>query len=120
MVRALLKAAIEGFSGSGRDRRALPRLDQAGATVMLGRVSHPLTDWNTEGFSVSHYNGRLQAGEKTRVRILLPHREISYGFDMNCEVRHADPMRKSLGCVFTDVDPATSQRLKRIFADRVR
>lgn len=120
MVRALLKAAIEGFSGSGVDRRTLPRLNEVGATVMLGTISHTVADWNPEGFRITHYAGPLKAGDRIRARLMLPHRDVSYGFDLNCEIRHVDRLRKDLGCVFTDIDPASLQRLKRIFADRLR
>lgn len=79
-----------------------------------------MLDWNPEGFRISRYAGAMAPGERLRVRLLLPHRDISYGFDLNCEIKHVDPQTGALGASFLDVDPATAQRLKRIFADRLR
>lgn len=120
MVFALFKAALRDKPRAARDRRSLPRVAESRATVIVGKTSYTLVDWHPDGFRIGFYDGTLRPGDRVRVRMVLPHREISYGLDLNCEVRHVDPLRLQLGAAFVDVDPTTSQRLRRAFADRIR
>lgn len=119
MVLALLKSAFGGAQATGRDRRRLPRLSEEDASVVLKNQTYPLVDWNPNGFQIGRYSGPLVPGDRVQARMILRYREISYGFDVFCEVRHVEPRRKTLGVQLTDVDPATLQRLNRVFASRL-
>lgn len=119
MVLALLKTAFGGRAASDRDRRRLPRLSEEDASVVLKSQSYALRDWHPNGFSIHRYKGPLQPGDRTQARMILRYREISYGFDVFCEVRHVEGHGKVLGAELTDVDPATMQRLKRVYASRL-
>lgn len=119
MVLALFKTAIGGFAKPEVDRRRLPRLTEEDASVVLKNMTYPLLDWHPGGFRIGRYSGSLTAGDRTQARLILRYREISYGFDVFCEVRHIEDRRKTLGAHITDLDPATSQRLKRVFASRL-
>lgn len=120
MVLALLKSAFRANPANAADRRGFFRVQDSSASVVIKSRTFKVLDWSPEGFRLSNYAGPMAPGDKMRVRLMLPHRDISYGFDLNAEIRHVDPRTGAVGVRFLDVDPASSQRLKRIFADRLR
>lgn len=118
MVFALLTSAMGGQKPvTGKDRRLLPRVEEKRATLVLNDVSYPLIDWNPKGFQIASYTGRLRVNEKVRVRLILPHKGKSHGFDLKGRVRRLDPHNKAVGGEFIDVSEKVSAKLKKLFAD---
>ncbi|MGB0630980.1 MAG: hypothetical protein ACPGRZ_09815 [Alphaproteobacteria bacterium] len=121
MVLALIKSAMSGPKpATGKDRRVLPRVEENRATLVLNDVSYPLIDWNPNGFQIAPYTGRLRLNEKIRIRLILPHKGKSHGFDLNGRVRRLDPQNKAVGGEFIDVSAKVSAKLKKLFAQRLR
>ena len=121
MVLALIRSAMTGQKPvAGKDRRTLPRLEEARATLVLNDVSYPLVDWNPKGFQIAPYSGRLRINEKVRIRLILPHKGKSHGFDMNGRIRRLDPQNKAVGGEFIDVSTTASAKLKSLFAERMK
>jgi hypothetical protein len=120
MVLALLKAAFGTNPAVASDRRGSFRVSESGASVIIKSKTYKLLDWSPDGFRLSNYSAPMTPGDRMRIRLMLPHRDINYGFDLNAEIRHVDPRTGEIGVQFLDVDPASLQRLKRIFADRLR
>ena len=88
MALALIKSAMGGSKPlSGGDRRVLPWLEESLATLVLNDVSYPVVDWNPKGFQIAPYTGRLRTREKVRIRLILPHKGKSHGFDLSGRIR---------------------------------
>lgn len=119
MVLALIRSAFGGAKASGPDRRAFPRLEEARAILVLDGVSYPLVDWNPRGFQIAPYAGRLKVNNTVKVRMIIPHKGQSHGFDLHGQVKRLDPKDLAIGGVFIDVDSATAGKLKKLFAARL-
>ena len=121
MVLALIKSAMGGQkpAATGKDRRVLPRLEERRATLVLNDVSYPLIDWNPKGFQIAPYTGHLKINEKVRIRLILPHKGKSHGFDLSGRIRHLDSKNKAVGGEFIDVPGSVSSKLKMLFTERL-
>lgn len=120
MVLSLIKSALGSGKDAGRDRRSMPRLEEARATLVLDGASYPLVDWNPKGFQIAPYKGKLTIGKAVRVRMIIPHKGKSFGFDLNGKVKRLDPHNRGLGGVFTDVEKSTAQKLSRLYDERFK
>lgn len=120
MVLSLIKSALGSGKDAGRDRRSMPRLEETRATLVLDGASYPLIDWNPKGFQIAPYKGKLNVGKGVKVRLIIPHKGESFGFDLQGKVKRLDPHSLGLGGVFTDVDKGTAEKLKRLFAERLK
>ena len=122
MVLALIKSAMSGQkpAATGKDRRVMPRLEENRATLVLNDVSYPLIDWNPKGFQIAPYTGNLRVNEKVRIRLILPHKGKSHGFDLSGRVRRLDSKNKSVRGEFIDVPGKISLKLKTLFTERIR
>ena len=121
MVLSLIKSAMGGQKpvATGGDRRVLPRLEENRATLVLNDVSYPFIDWNPKGFQIAPYTGRLKLNEKVRIRLILPHKGKSHGFDLRGRIRRVDPKNKAVGGEFVDVPEKIASKLKALFSERM-
>jgi len=120
MVLSLIKSALGGGKDAGRDRRSLPRLEETRATLVLDGASYPLIDWNPKGFQIAPYKGKLKVGNAVSVRLIIPHKGQSFGFDLRGQVKRIDPHSNGVGGVFVDVDSATANKLDKLFSARLK
>jgi hypothetical protein len=119
MVLALIKSALGSGKETERDRRSMPRLEETRATLVLNGVSYPLIDWNPKGFQIAPYKGKLKAGNAVKVRLIIPHKGQSFGFDLDGKVKRINPHINGIGGVFVDVDNATANKLGKLFEARL-
>lgn len=119
MVFALIKSALGGSKETERDRRAMPRLPETRATLVLEGISYPLVDWNPKGFQVAPYQGKLKVGNSAKVRLIIPHKGQSFGFDLQGKVKRLNTANRGVGGIFVDVDSGTADKLDRLFAARI-
>jgi hypothetical protein len=119
MVLSLIKSAFGGGKETDSDRRSLPRLEETRATLVLDGTSYPLIDWNPKGFQIAPYKGKLKAGNSVSVRLIIPHKGQSFGFDLQGKVKRINPHNNGVGGIFVDVDDGTSVKLKKLFAARL-
>lgn len=120
MVLALLKSALNGAKSTDQDRRVMPRLAETRATLVLDGTSYPLVDWNPKGFQIAPYVGQLRIKTSVGVRLIIPHEGQSFGFNLKGRVMRIDPITKSIGGVFTDVDAVTDAKLQKLFYTRMK
>lgn len=120
MVLARLKSALGGSKSTGQDRRVMPRLPETRATLVLDGTSYPLVDWNPKGFQIAPYVGKLRIKTSVSVRLIIPHQGESFGFNLKGRVMRIDPVTKSIGGVFTDVDAVTDTKLQKLFYTRMK
>lgn len=120
MVLSLIKSALGSNKEAGSDRRSMPRLEEARATLVLDGASYPLVDWNPKGFLIAPYQGKLTVGRSVKVRLIIPHKGQSFGFDLNGKVKRLDSQNRGLGGIFTDVDKGSADKMARLFAERLK
>lgn len=96
----------------------MPRLAETRATLVLDGTSYPLVDWNPKGFQIAPYQGKLRVGSSVKVRLIIPHRGQSFGFDLQGKVKRLSSHNKGVGGVFVDVDSGTADKLDKLFAAR--
>jgi hypothetical protein len=119
MVFALIKSALGGSKETERDRRAMPRLAETRATLVLDGASYPLVDWNPKGFQIAPYQGKLRVGSSVKLRLIVPHKGQSYGFDLQGKVKRMSSHNKGVGGIFVDVDSTAADKMQKLFAVRI-
>ena len=119
MVLSLIKSAFGGGKEADSDRRSLPRLEETRATLVLDGASYPLIDWNPKGFQIAPYRGKLKVGSAVGVRLIIPHKGQSFGFDLQGKVKRMDPRNNGVGGIFVDVDTGTAKKLDKLFTARL-
>lgn len=119
MVLAKLKSVLSSGKDTERDRRSLPRFEETRATLVLDGASYPLIDWNPKGFQIAPYKGKLKAGSALKVRLIIPHKGQSFGFDLDAKVKRTNPHNNGVGDVFTYVDRGVAEKLNKLFAARL-
>ena len=119
MVFSLIKSALGSGKEAESDRRFLPRLEETRATLVLDGASYPLIDWNPKGFQIAPYRGKLKVGSAVSVRMIIPHKGQSFGFDLQGKVKRMDPRNNGVGGVFADVDTGTAKKLEKLFRARL-
>jgi hypothetical protein len=112
MVLSLIKSALGGGKETDRDRRSLLRLEETRATLVLDGASYPLIDWNPKGFQIAPYKGKLKVGSAVSVRLIIPHKGQSFGFDLQGKVKRINPHNNGVGGIFVDVDAGTAKKWK--------
>lgn len=119
MVLSLMKFAFGGGKESDSDRRSLPRLEETRATLVFDGASYPLVDWNPKGFQIAPYRGKLKIGSTVRVRLIIPHKGQSFGFDLQGKVKRMDSRNNGVGGIFVDMDAGTQKKLEKLFSARL-
>jgi len=97
----------------------MPRLAETRATIVLDGASYPLVDWNPKGFQIAPYRGKLKAGNGVKVRLIIPHKGQSFGFDLQGKVKRLNPHNNGVGGIFVDVDAGAADKLAKLFAARI-
>jgi len=54
--------------------------------------------------------GQLKIGSTVRVRLIIPHKGQSFGFDLYGKVKRMDSRKNGVGGIFVDMDADTQKK----------
>ena len=83
-------------------------------------VSYPLIDWNPGGFQIAPFSGKVRGNQKVSVRVIIPHKGETLGFNLTAQIKRIDPVNKAIGGVFVDVDKSIGTKMRALFSERLK